>query len=59
MRTGGVSNQTLKSRYVLNREIVRACRENGVQTNMALLSLKYFSKVGEYIKPALRRNKQA
>jgi glycosyltransferase involved in cell wall biosynthesis len=59
MRTGGVSNQTLKSRYVLNREIVRACRENGVQTNMVLLSLKYFSKVGEYIKPALGRSRQA
>lgn len=57
MRTGGVSNQTLKSRYTLNQEIVRACRENGVRTNMALLSLKYFRKVGEYIKPAFSRKK--
>jgi glycosyltransferase involved in cell wall biosynthesis len=53
MRTGGVSNQTLKSRYTLNKEIVRACKENGVNTNMALLSLKYINKIGEYIKPAL------
>jgi len=53
MRTGGTSNRTLVSRYVLNREIVRACKENGVTTNMALLSLKYFFKVFEYIRPAI------
>jgi glycosyltransferase involved in cell wall biosynthesis len=53
MRTGGVSNKNWLSRYTLNKEIIRACRENGVTTNMAILSLKYFSKVFEYIKPAL------
>lgn len=55
MRTGGVSNQTLKSRYILNKEIVRACKENGVNTNMALLSLKYLRKMGEYIKPVFSK----
>jgi glycosyltransferase involved in cell wall biosynthesis len=49
MRAGGVSNESLKSRYVLNQEIVRACRENGLQTNMLKLSLKYFQKVLEYL----------
>ena len=53
MRTGGVSNRTIGSRYVLNREIVRACRENGVTTNMARLSLKYFFKIFEYIRPTI------
>lgn len=53
MRTGGVSNRTIASRYVLNREIVRACRENGVTTSMARLSLKYFFKVFEYVKPRI------
>lgn len=57
MRTGGVSNQTFKSRYVLNREIVRACKENGVNTNMAVLSLKYLRKIGEYIKPVFSKTK--
>ena len=52
MRTGGVSNKNVLSRYTLNKEIVRACKENGVTTNMALLSLKYVNKVFEYIKPA-------
>jgi len=53
MRTGGVSNKTIASRYVLNREIVRACGENGLTTNMARLSLKYVFKVFEYVKPRI------
>jgi glycosyltransferase involved in cell wall biosynthesis len=53
MRTGGVSNKNWLSRYTLNKEIIRACKENGVRTNMAILSLKYISKVFEYIKPVL------
>jgi glycosyltransferase involved in cell wall biosynthesis len=53
MRTGGVSNRTMASRYVLNREIVRACADNGLTTNMARLSLKYFFKVFEYVRPRI------
>ena len=55
MRTGGISNKNVKSRYVLNKEIIRACRENGVRTNMVVLSVKYINKIFEYIKPALNR----
>lgn len=58
MRTGGVSNKNWLSRYTLNKEIIKACEENGVKTNMATLSLKYFSKVFEYIKPAFSSEKQ-
>lgn len=57
MRTGGISNRNWKSRYTLNREIIRACRENGVNTNMAILSAKYVNKIFEYIKPALNIGK--
>ncbi|MEO5891091.1 MAG: glycosyltransferase family 2 protein [Ferruginibacter sp.] len=53
MRTGGVSNKNVFSRYTLNKEIIRACKANGVNTNMAVLSLKYINKVFEYIRPAL------
>ncbi len=53
MRTGGVSNQNINSRYILNKEIVKACDANNVKTNMFLLSLKYFNKIGEFIKPKL------
>ncbi len=56
MRTGGVSNKNFFSRYILNKEIIKACRENGVRTNMLLVSLKYLSKVFEYIKPAFGRS---
>lgn len=55
MRTGGVSNKNILSRYVINKEILRACRENGVNTNMFVISLKYFSKVFEYVTPAFKR----
>jgi hypothetical protein len=55
MRTGGVSNQSIKSRYLLNKETVKACAENGIHTNMARLSLKYFTKVFEYLTPLFKR----
>ena len=40
MRAGGVSTDGLKSSLVLNREIVRACRENGLYTNLLLVLTK-------------------
>lgn len=48
MREGGISNTTLKSRYVLNREIIKACASHGVKTTMGILCLKYFKKIFEY-----------
>ncbi len=50
MRTGGVSNQNVSSRIVLNQEIVRACKENGIKTNLFLLALKYPIKIFEYLR---------
>jgi glycosyltransferase involved in cell wall biosynthesis len=55
MRTGGVSNKNVLSRYVLNKEIIRACKENGVNTNMLRISLKYFFKVFEYVRPVVKK----
>ena len=53
MRDGGVSNSGLKSTWKLNREIVKACRANGVYTNMILLLSKLPGKLMEYVrKPA-------
>jgi glycosyltransferase involved in cell wall biosynthesis len=54
MRTGGVSNKNIFSRYTLNKEIIKACKENGVNTNMAVLSLKYMKKIFEYIRPMVK-----
>lgn len=50
MRTGGRSTNGWKSNVLLNREIVRACKENGIWTCMPLLVLKYFIKVFELVK---------
>ena len=49
MRTGGVSTQNLKSNWILNKEIVRACAVNGIKTNMFKISFKYFKKIFELI----------
>ena len=50
MRTGGMSTKNWKSNYILNKEIVRGCKENGIYTNLPILSLKYFVKIFEFIK---------
>lgn len=49
MRTGGRSTDGIKSNILLNKEIVRACSENGIWTCMPLLFLKYFVKVFELV----------
>lgn len=49
MRTGGRSTKGVKSNIVLNKEIVRACKENGIYTNIPMLFLKYFVKVFELL----------
>jgi hypothetical protein len=40
MRPGGISSRGIKSNWVVNREIIRACTENGLYTNMFVLALK-------------------
>jgi hypothetical protein len=40
MRSGGLSNSGFKSNWVVNREIIRACKDNGLYTNMFILGLK-------------------
>lgn len=49
MRTGGVSTASVRSNILLNKEIVRACRENGLWTCFPLLLMKYAVKVLELI----------
>ncbi len=48
MRTGGVSNKTIMSNFTLNKEIARACRENGIRTNYLFIYSKYILKMFEY-----------
>lgn len=49
MRTGGRSTDGWKANVLLNKEIVRACKENGIYTNMPMLFMKYFVKVFELL----------
>jgi glycosyltransferase involved in cell wall biosynthesis len=47
MRRGGVSSRNWKSNFILNDEIIRACRENGIKTNIFKVYPKYFTKLFE------------
>lgn len=47
MRPGGVSNRNISANFLLNQEILRACRENGIKTNLFFIYSKYFKKVFE------------
>ena len=49
MRTGGISTRSLKSNWILNKEILRACAENGIKTNLTKVMLKYFKKIFQLI----------
>ncbi|PTN37594.1 glycosyl transferase [Desulfonatronum sp. SC1] len=50
MRSGGISSRNLKSNWLLNREIVRACKENDIHTSMPRLLCKYPRKLLEYVR---------
>ena len=50
MRTGGASTRNLKSNWVLNKEILRACAENGIKTNIIKVFSKYPTKILQSIK---------
>jgi glycosyltransferase involved in cell wall biosynthesis len=49
MRLGGISTKSLKSNFILNNEILRACRDNGIKTNLLNVYLKYFIKIFEFL----------
>ena len=50
MQTGGLSTSGLKSKITLNREVLRACRENGINTSYLRLIHKYRTKILEYLR---------
>ncbi len=49
MRTGGLSTKNLKNRMLITSEDVKACRRNGLYSNVAMISLKYLYKIFEFI----------
>jgi hypothetical protein len=50
MRAGGISTRNLMSNWILNREIVRGCAENGIRTNLLKVFSKYFTKVFQLVR---------
>lgn len=49
MQMGGASTSGWRSRILLNREVLRACRENGLQTNIFKILSKYPAKILELL----------
>ena len=49
MRTGGLSTSSISHRLQLTREDAKACRKYGVYSNFILCSVKYITKVFEFI----------
>jgi len=47
MRLGGISTRGFMSNYILNKEIIRACDENGIKTNWLKVLSKYPKKLME------------
>ena len=55
MRSGGVSTAGIKSRLLLNKEIVQACRTNGIYTNLVFVLSKFpFKMMEKFYRPSER-----
>lgn len=50
MRMGGISTRGWRTTLLLNNEVLRACRENGIHTNYLKILSKYPEKVIEFLK---------
>ncbi|WDN89435.1 glycosyltransferase [Desulfosarcina sp. BuS5] len=49
MRMGGISTRSIKSNFILNQEIFRACCENNIPTSLFKVYSKYFRKIFELV----------
>ncbi len=47
MQVGGISTAGFRSTWLLNQEVVQACRENGISTNLIKVGTKYPMKLLE------------
>lgn len=50
MQIGGVSTGGWKNSMLLNKEVVRACHENGISTNLLKILTKYPLKLLEHFR---------
>ena len=49
MRTGGASTEGIKSKNIINKECLRACKENNYYSNIILMWLRIVYKIFELI----------
>lgn len=49
MKTGGLSTNGFKSNWILNKEIIKACKENNISTNMIKVLSKYIIKIFQLV----------
>lgn len=56
MRMGGSSTKGLTSTLLLNKEVLRACRENGIPSSYLKILSKYPAKMVEFLIPAGKRH---
>jgi glycosyltransferase involved in cell wall biosynthesis len=56
MRVGGVSTRSWRNTMLLNQEVLRACRDNGIDSNYIKILSKYPSKMLEMFKRPRKAN---
>jgi len=50
MQSGGVSTGGLSNTILLNKEVLSACAENGIYSNLFMILSKYPSKLLQFIR---------
>jgi len=50
MTVGGISNKNFTNRFLINKELLSACKKNGINTNYLYLTSRYFKKILQFIK---------
>jgi glycosyltransferase involved in cell wall biosynthesis len=48
MSLGGASTKNLKSKFLINKEVIYACKLNNIRTNVFKIFTKYFFKIIEF-----------
>ncbi len=56
MRAGGISNASFQNRMIINQEILRACQDHNIHTNLPKLYFRYLRKALEYWRPQKKQD---
>jgi glycosyltransferase involved in cell wall biosynthesis len=59
MQSGGLSNISIKSRLLINKEIILAGKINNINLSYFFINFRYILKIFEYILPKLKNNNKA